>query len=382
MALSAKTRGIIVAALVLILSIIHLAVGIGIARGYNRHKDVFKQSVSLAIYNAIFGAFGIVVGILGLFVIVTQRSSLFRPASICSLVLGVLSVASLITALILNSQSISYLRSRLEYRMNSYNSNDDSISIVDGIQTRYDCCGENLWLDWSRISLGVPTVAVGSNSNSGGTIITTGSNGGNTVGTGSTINGVSTIGGSGRKRREVLHQVSDPLSQAMRLRRDTGVSTSNFYGLPSNYGFNLPLSCCKNGGASTSNTIGGWCVFNSANSSTNFYVSGCLGPVANTIASQITGIAVINVCLAILAFVFLLVLTHMVPPKNEAKDKDDQQDETQQPYQPMQNGGYVMNSTVPYAQASYPAADSYPQTYSAPAYSAPIYAAPTYTIYQ
>ncbi|UJR30653.1 hypothetical protein I4U23_018177 [Adineta vaga] len=379
MALSARIRGLIVAALLLIFSIIHFGVGIGIAKGFNRYKDIFKQPVALAIYNIVFGIFGIIVGILSLIVITTQRSSLFRPASICALVLGILSLASLITALILNSQAIGYLRSRMEYRMNSYNSNDDSIYVVDSIQTRYDCCGENLWLDWGRISLGASTVGTGNNAGTGGTVITTGSGSNTGVGTG-VSNGINTgsiVGSSGRKRRQDLQQESDPLHQAMRLRRDIA-SSSSIYGLPTTYTINLPLSCCKNGGTATANTLGGFCIFNAGNGTTNFYVSGCLGPVANTIVSQITGIAVINVCLFILSFVFVMVLTHMVPPKNKAEDKDDLQDGTQQPqYQEMQNGGYVMNPSIPNGQYNYPTGNVAP-----PVYSAPIYAAPTYTVYQ
>lgn len=386
MALSAKVRGIIVAALVLAFSIIHFGVGVGIARKYNDYRDIFKQSVGLAIYNAIFGAFGIAVGILSLVVILTQRSNLFRPASICALVLGILSLASLIAALALNSQSIGYLRSRMEYRMNSYNSNDDSIAIVDNLQLSYGCCGENLWLDWGRIALGTAALGAGTGG-TGSTIITTGTgtgtglNTGTGTGTGTGLNtGTgSVLGGSGRKRREDLHQESDSLRQAMRLRRDV-VPTSSLYGLPSTYTINLPLSCCKTGGGATttSNTLGGYCVFNAGNSTNNFYVSGCLGPVANTIVSQITGMAVINVCLTILSFVFVLVLTHMVPPKNTAEDKDDLQDETQQPqYQGMQNGGYAMNPTMQNAQYNYSTANTAP-----PMYSTPVYAAPTYTVYQ
>ena len=76
MALSSKVRGTIVAVLVFIFGIIHLGVGIGIARDYSRYKDIFRQSVALAIYDLIIGILGTIVGILSIVIITTQRLNL------------------------------------------------------------------------------------------------------------------------------------------------------------------------------------------------------------------------------------------------------------------------------------------------------------------
>ena len=80
------------------------------------------------------------------------------------LVLGVATIASFITGLVINSQSIDDIKDRLTYRMSTYNSNQDSITIFDGIQTDYQCCGVNLWLDWSSVQLGV-TSGTGTSTN-------------------------------------------------------------------------------------------------------------------------------------------------------------------------------------------------------------------------
>lgn len=66
-------------------------------------------------------------------------------------------------ALVLNGQAISYIRRRLTFRMTSYAETDNSISVMDTIQTKYQCCGVNLWLDWARVSLDVTTeIGIGS----------------------------------------------------------------------------------------------------------------------------------------------------------------------------------------------------------------------------
>jgi hypothetical protein len=97
-------------------------------------------------------------------------------------VLGVAAIASLITALVINSQAIGYVRGRLSYRMSTYIQTQSSISIMDAIQTRYQCCGENLWLDWQLYGLGSSTssgVSTGT-----GTVTGTGTGTGTVVGTG------------------------------------------------------------------------------------------------------------------------------------------------------------------------------------------------------
>ncbi len=65
--------------------------------------------------------------------------------------------------------------------------------------------------------------------------------------------------GSGRRRRALGFQ-SSPLMSVVRRRRQ--VSTGSYiYGFPATYSFNLPLSCCINGGVSSGNSIGGCSYF-------------------------------------------------------------------------------------------------------------------------
>ncbi|CAF1014078.1 unnamed protein product, partial [Rotaria sordida] len=135
-----------------------MGVGIGIVAKYSRYHDIFRQSVGLAGYNIVIGFFSIAVGILGIVVIVRQHSGLSKIAALAAFILGVLALVSIIVGLVLNSQAIGYIKSRLSYRMNSYIEDQTSIDVIDDVQSKYECCGENLWLDWARSQLGsLPT---------------------------------------------------------------------------------------------------------------------------------------------------------------------------------------------------------------------------------
>jgi hypothetical protein len=172
-------------------------------------------------------------------------------------VLGVVAFASLITALALNSQAIGYIRSRLAYRINTYNSIDGSISIVNAIQTNYECCGEYSWLDWATIALGAST---STGTSSGGTSITSKDTSDSGIRCNDLISLLFLI--AGRRRRRYVSLESSPLVEAVRQKRQvaSGTTSGNAYGLPSSYSINLPLSCCIGGvgaGTTTGNTIGG-----------------------------------------------------------------------------------------------------------------------------
>jgi hypothetical protein len=93
------------------------------------------------------------------------------------------------------------------------------------------------------------------------------------------------------------------------------------------------------------------CVFNANNGSSSFYVSGCLEPVSNIGFSQITGIAVINTCLTILAFVYFVELLNLFPnnaDSNNANNKQPVKNEIRQEQQQQYyNGGYYVYSNDP-----------------------------------
>ncbi|CAF4148531.1 unnamed protein product, partial [Adineta steineri] len=306
------------------------------------------------------------VGILSLVALTIKLYHIVRPAAICSIVLGIVAGASLITALVLNSQAIGYVRSRLSYRLYSYASIDGSQGVMDTIQTNYHCCGQNLWLDWSTVALSVPTVP----------IITTGTNNNNNN---------NNVGKKRRRRRdhEQSYAEQSPLLQGVRQRRQATTITSGSYNLPSGYSINLPFSCCKTGGTGTSgNSIGGTCVYSSSNNTNNFYVGGCLAPVSNDVVSQISGIAVINVVLTILAFVFVPILSSWHTTNNlDGKQTSDgtngqPQPQEQQQMQQDQSGGYYMNNTYPNAYYSYPAPTNNMVSYAAPTNNMISYAPP------
>lgn len=135
-----------------------------------------------------------------------------KTAGILACVVGILSLASLITAMVLISSAVSFVRDRLTYKMATYIQSSESIGTMNRVQQEFQCCGVNLWLDWARYPLS------------------------------------ATAGG---RRRDVSSQ-SSVLTRSLRERRQTGV-----YNFPSSWTLNLPLSCCISGGVTTPNAIGG-----------------------------------------------------------------------------------------------------------------------------
>ena len=79
-----------------------------------------------------------------------------KLTAIASFVLGILVLASLIAALALSGTTAGYMFDSMTDHMNRYAQREDSLNVINALQTTYECCGVSLWLDWSRISLGVP----------------------------------------------------------------------------------------------------------------------------------------------------------------------------------------------------------------------------------
>lgn len=158
------------------------------------------------------------------------------------------------------------MRARLLYRMNTYIETQSSVGIIDMIQSKYQCCGVNLWLDWATVSLGTTQTGTGVTT---GTGTSSGTSTGTNTGTGTAASKSTTnieTGNNDRKsllfliatgrRRRHLELPSSPLVKAVRQRRQVTTGGS-VYNLPSTYTMNLPLSCCIDGGTTTGNTIGG-----------------------------------------------------------------------------------------------------------------------------
>lgn len=72
------TAALIVGILIIVLSIIHLGVGIGITAKYSQYKSVMQMSIGLAAYNIVIGVFGLAVGILAVFTILKQNRKLCK----------------------------------------------------------------------------------------------------------------------------------------------------------------------------------------------------------------------------------------------------------------------------------------------------------------
>ncbi|CAF1161622.1 unnamed protein product [Adineta ricciae] len=64
-------------------------------------------------------------------------------------------------ALIFQAKSPSYTSVRFRNYMNQYKGNQNARHIINYIQTKHGCCGENNWMDWS--SLDLKTVNSGNN---------------------------------------------------------------------------------------------------------------------------------------------------------------------------------------------------------------------------
>ncbi len=68
--------------------------------------------------------------------------------------MGIITLISLITALALSGQAATYLHDTITNNINGYAENQDSIDAIDLLQTKYQCCGVNLWMDWANVALG------------------------------------------------------------------------------------------------------------------------------------------------------------------------------------------------------------------------------------
>jgi hypothetical protein len=125
----------------------------------------------LSIFNIVISGYGIIIGLFGLIAVITGRPALSKYllfilkiitymfffqdkvlAAGCTL-LSICAFISLIVALVINLFAIDYISSHFLNNMNSYKDSSVARNIVNNIQTKYDCCGDNIWLDWSRVSL-------------------------------------------------------------------------------------------------------------------------------------------------------------------------------------------------------------------------------------
>ena len=130
--------------------------------------------------------------------------------------LGVFALASLISALAINSKSLSYVSSHFSNNMYQYKFNPTARDNVDRLQMKYKCCGNDLWLDWSSVEL-------------------------NATASTSTSTVASTTAATATARNAVAGRQA--------------VSTyGGILGLPISFLVTLPGSCCSTGALLTGNT--------------------------------------------------------------------------------------------------------------------------------
>ncbi len=97
------------------------------------------------------------------------------------------------------------------------------------------------------------------------------------------------------------------------------------------------------------------CIFSANNGTSSFYVNGCLIPVASVAFSQITGIAVINSCLTILAFVCSAKLINLFPEDSDTNKKQPRENEINQAQQQQpQQHQYPYTVNGEYSTNNYP----------------------------
>jgi hypothetical protein len=71
-----STPAMILAALLIVVGIVHFGVGVGIVARYRQYGGIFRQSVGLCAFNIIISLFSVAVGIVGLISILKNRGAL------------------------------------------------------------------------------------------------------------------------------------------------------------------------------------------------------------------------------------------------------------------------------------------------------------------
>ena len=147
----------------------------------------------------------------------------------------------------INSKSLGYLSSHVSSHITEYKTSAASSDIINRLQMNYGCCGDNLWIDWTRAGLNVIPLT-NTNTTSLPSITT------------STATTTSTQTGAARKIRwspDDLADVSyDPLAHPVRQVRQAVTNYNTIPNLPLSFGVTLPASCCMSGAVFTNDASG------------------------------------------------------------------------------------------------------------------------------
>ena len=205
------------------------------------------------------------------------RSYSARITCVISGTLGIFALASLITAIVINLQSSSYISSRFSNSILRYRDDQGAKNEIDLLQNKYRCCGTDTWLDWSRAELdaGLPNTGASTTSTTATTAPLTVTDASTTTSTMSIapistsnvisapITDVNTTGQpSGRsinEKRDRDHVFSNPyyrqLDKSLRKKRQVITTYGDILGLPISFGITLPSSCCTSEALLTNATI-------------------------------------------------------------------------------------------------------------------------------
>ena len=177
----------------------------------------------------------------------TFSFDLARVVCIISGVVGIFALASLITALVLNDKSPNYVSSHFSSNLIAYKSNANARDRIDRLQNKYQCCGTDMWIDWTRADLN----GTSTETNVTTTTVTTTE----TTTTSTTTPAVRNIGNVKRDINDISNdQVEQESNKYLRKKRQSTSSYGGIAGLPITFGVVLPQSCCTSEATLTSNS--------------------------------------------------------------------------------------------------------------------------------
>ncbi|CAF1225786.1 unnamed protein product [Adineta ricciae] len=289
--------------LILLFSLIHLGVSIGIIGQYRKYSSFLGPQIGLAGYNLAISIFGLAAGIVGLFAFMTDSPKIGKIVCGISAAVGIMALASLVTAIIVNAKSISYVGNRFKSRMSIYGSDSDARTVIDKFQTNYQCCGAYTWLDWANVDLVAPNATITT------TMMTTTAIT-NTATTTSTSTSTTTTTTSGSGKSAVLNQEASP-ANIRRRKRQAVSSYGDIIGLPILFGVVFPYSCCTSDALTVTDGTITYCVSNQNGAVNHFYTNGCIKDLDTIAGNQSMGFGVINCFLIVLSFVAIPLLWKM-----------------------------------------------------------------------
>ncbi|UJR30651.1 hypothetical protein I4U23_018175 [Adineta vaga] len=295
--------------LVLLFSIIHLGVSIGIIGSFRKYGDFFRPQIGLCGFNIAISIFGLVTSIVGAFSIMTDSPKIGKVVFGLAGAVGIMAIASLVTAIIINAKSLGFVSTRFMSSMNAYASDSDAQDRIDMFQTKYECCGSHTWLDWANVKLVAP-------SNTTTTTVTTTTTGTMTSTTTTTTTTTTTAAAAVKNAKRNVDAVSNnfhqqdsvSLTNLVRQKRQTVGTYGDIYGLPLSYGVTFPYSCCTSEATTVSDATITYCVSNQNNAVNHFYTDGCLKSLDTIAGNQAMGFGIINSFLAVLAFVAMPIV--------------------------------------------------------------------------